>query len=359
MVGKVRVLVLLETADEASAMLELAAEVDAATDIDQEICSFRRPGEETFGMDVRWLGGTSRLDPRPYRRLYRLLDDVDVVHAHPIAVGAVARVFAAIRNVPVIKTEHNTHSDYSHLKNFVNGTTNCLSDVVVTVSESTAADLRRWQRGLLRLAGVETVVIPNGINIDAVREATSSPPVTLPDGVRIGAGGRHVPQKNLQTLIDVAAVLVEEYPTLQLVITGEGPLSPALKRRVNELSLGGHVTFTGYLPERSSVHAVLGELDAYAMPSRHEGCPVAAIEAMAAGLPVVASDIPSLREVLGDAGVYAPVDDSRAFASALRTLLDDDEERQRRSAVATERAEEFHIDQTVAEYERLYRRLGE
>jgi 1,4-alpha-glucan branching enzyme len=358
MADPIRVLVVLEHADESSIPLEVAAGIEtAAADIDQTVCAFRPPDEQTFGVGVVSLDGGTRLDPRPYRRLDRLVREADVVHAHPIAVGAVVRVLAAAHGVPVLTTEHNTA--YSPPQRLVKGTTNTLSDLVVAVSDASAADRHAWERALLRVADVRTTVVHNGIDVATVRERADRPaPVDLPDGVLVGAGGRLVAQKNLETLVEAVGLLADEHPSLQVVITGDGPRRDALEATAREHGVRDRLTFTGFLPERADVHALLAHLDLYAMPSWHEGCPVAAIEALAAGLPVVASDIPPLREVVADAGVYAPPDDETAVADAIGSLASDAQRRASLSAAARERADAFSLDDTVATYAELYRELA-
>lgn len=357
----IRVLVVLEHADESSIPLEVAAGVEsAADDIEQVVCAFRPLEGPTFGVDVLSLGGESRLDPQPYRRLDALVRTADVVHVHPIGVGAVVRVMAAARGVPVVKTEHNTHSDYGPVKNLVNGTTNALSDVVVSVSETIDGDMPDWERALLRAAGVRATVIHNGIDVDAVRAAGSRPvPIDLPDGLLVGAGGRLVPQKNLGTLVDAVALIADDHPEVHVVVTGDGPRREPLQRHARERGVDDRFLFTGFLPERTDVHAVFTRLDLYAMPSRHEGFGLAALEAMAAGLPVVASDIPALREVVGGAGVFVDPNDHTALADALARLAADRPDRAALAETARGRAASFPIEGTVAAYSALYRDLAD
>ena len=357
----IRVLVVLEGADESSIPLEVAAGVEAtAGDIDQVVCAFRPAGRETFDVDVVSLEGETRLDPRPYRRLDVLVRDADVVHVHPIAVGAVVRVLAAAHGVPVVMTEHNTHSDYGRVKNLVNGTANALSDVVVAVSEATAEDVRRWERLLLRAASVRTTVIHNGVDPESVRAAADRPaPVALPDGLLVGAGGRLVAQKNLETLVEAVAALGDDRPDLHVVVTGDGPKREPLRNLARDRGVGDRVTFTGFLPERADVHALLARLDLYAMPSWHEGFGVAALEAMAAGLPVVASDIPPLRELVDGGGLFVDPSDAGALADALDELARDRDRRRELGRTARERAASFRIGDTVDAYAELYRDIAD
>lgn len=357
-----RVLVVLETADESEVPLEIAARVeDADADVEQTVCSFRPPAEATFGLDVVSLDGDSRLAVGPYRRLYGLLGRADVVHVHPNAIGAVTRLMATLRRIAIVTTEHNTHTDFGRLKNLVNGGTNWLSDVVVPVSETVAASFRSWEDTLLRIGGAEKRVVTNGVDVEAVQAGTDrEPPVDLPEGFLIGSGGRMVPQKNLEAVVRALAILEERGADTQfhLVLTGDGPLRPSLERRVDDLGLADSVTFTGFLPERADVYALFGRLDAFALPSHHEGWGVAIGEAMAAGLPVVASDIPTFREVVGDAGVYVDPTDPDDLATALASLSEDPERRQELGRKGRERVtERFPIDATVAEYCTLYDEL--
>jgi glycosyltransferase involved in cell wall biosynthesis len=350
-----RLLVLVEHADESEVPLELAAAVEATGEIVQDVCSVRAPDDRTFGLDVTHLRGRTRLDPRSYHRLYGLLGDADVLHVHPNAAGALARVLAAVRGVPVVKTEHNTHRSYGRLKNLVNGATNLFSDVVVAVSGAVAESFGRWEHRLVHAGGGRTVVIHNGVDVSAVRRAADRRvPLDLPDGILVGAGGAHVPQKNLGTLVDAMALLDDDRPGAHLLLTGDGPRRAALEARVRDRGVDDRVTFTGYLPERTAVHALLARLDLYAMPSRHEGFGVAAVEAMAAGLPVVAGDIPPLREVVGEAGVFVPPRDSAALADVLGDLLEDDDRRAQLAAAATERADDFPMERTVRRYLEIY-----
>lgn len=358
----VDVLVVLNTADESEVPLEVADRVAAADPdgIDQTVCSFYPPAADTFDLDVVSLDADGRFDPAAYRRLWALLGDADVVHVHPNAVGAVARVLATARGVPVIDSQHNPHTAFGPAKNLAIGGTNWLSDAVVAVSGAVADSFGRWEDALLRVAGTETVVIPNGVDVAAVQSAADrDSPVDLPAGFVVGGGGRMVPQKNLGVLIEAVARLADDRPDVHLVLTGDGPRRAALEALARELGVADHVTFAGFLDERADVHALYHRIDAFAFPSRYEGWGVAAGEAMAAGLPVVASDVPALREVVGDAGMLVPHDDPGAVADRLAALHDDPGRRERLGEAARERvSERFPVERTAAEHARLYRRVA-
>jgi starch synthase len=133
---------------------------------------------------------------------------------------------------------------------------------------------------------------------------------------------------------------------LRLLLLGSGRDAKALR----EL-LGGEpgVHWTGeYVNDREAICRHLAAADVYAFPSRHEGFPVAPVEAMACGLPVVAADAPGVADILEDrAGVVVPVGDAEAFARALRALLDDEASRAELGARARRRVEERFSHESV------------
>jgi glycosyltransferase involved in cell wall biosynthesis len=360
--GRIEVLVLLNTADESEVPLLVASHVErfAPDDIEQTVCSFYPPETETFGVNVVSLEGTHRLDLGAYRRLAELIRGADVVHVHPPAVGVFAKLMAAVDRVSVVKTEHNTHTDWSVTKNAVNGTTNVLTDTVVAVSEAVAESFGRWERAFLRFGGVDDVVIPNGADVAAVRTATKrDPPVELPAGFLVGGGGRMVTQKNLDTLIKAMRVVSEDCPDVSLVLTGDGPQRDRLEDLARRAGVTDSVVFTGYLPRLQDVHAVLGRCDLYAMPSRHEGFPGAALESMSAGVPLVVSDIPPLREALADAARFVDPDDPASVATAITELHDDPARRRSLASRALERVRErFPVERTAREHVALYRAVS-
>jgi len=361
--GTTSVLVVLNTADESEVPLEVADRVAAVApdDLDQTVCSFYPPGEETFEVEIRSLDATHRIDPGAYRELVSLIRETDVIHVHPNSVGSVARLVAAVSGTAVVTSEHNTHPDLGTLTTFVNGGTNWLSDIVIAVSEAVADSFGRWEETLLRLGGAETTVIHNGVDVDAVAAAADRPvPVDLPDGFLIGSGGRMVPQKNLATVIEAVAMLAETGRDPHLVLTGDGPKRESLERLAADRGIDDRVLFTGYLDRRADVHALFHELDAYTLPSRHEGWGVAVGEAMAAGLPVVVGDIPPFREVVGEAGRLVDPEDPRALAEHLERLSDDDDLRTELGTAGQRRIRErFPIERTARAHVALYRRLGE
>jgi glycosyltransferase involved in cell wall biosynthesis len=169
------------------------------------------------------------------------------------------------------------------------------------------------EAGILRHCSRERV-IPNGIELDL-------PPATgSPDGRCLGFLGRLVEQKNPLLLLDVLdALRAEEY---RLAIIGDGPLLDELRRRTAALALNDRVEFVGSLPRAQALDR-LRSVDVLLMPSRWEGMPLAALEAMVMGVPVVASAVGGLREIIEDSrsGFLIADRDPARYAAAIRGLI--------------------------------------
>jgi glycosyltransferase involved in cell wall biosynthesis len=181
------------------------------------------------------------------------------------------------------------------------------------------------------------------------------PPASRParDVATVVAVGRFEHQKGFDVLVDAFARL----PAGRLLLVGDGSERGALERQVALLGLDHRVRLTGWIDDP---RALLDEADVFALPSRFEGFPLAVVEAMLAGLPVVAADVGSVREavVAGESGVLVNPDDAAGLATALQRLLEDEAERARLGRGARKRAlERFVADRMAKAYVELYREL--
>jgi glycosyltransferase involved in cell wall biosynthesis len=177
------------------------------------------------------------------------------------------------------------------------------------------------------------------------------------DSLVIGTAGRLEPVKRIDALIEATARLRARHPRLRLLIAGEGSLRAGLERLVSELAIADGVQFIGWEPNLSSFHE---EVDIFVMPSAHEGFGIAALEAMAAGVPVVGSDVEGLRELVEDgrSGLLVPVGDIDALTDRIELLLSNAALRKRIGDAARERVEEcFTSERMVRGIEAVYERL--
>jgi len=175
-------------------------------------------------------------------------------------------------------------------------------------------------------------------------------PVPLPgQGPVVGVVARLEPGKRVDLLIRAVA----ELPGVRLVIVGDGPAGPELRRLVGDLGLSSRVDFAGWTDHARSYAAAF---DVVAVPSRSEGFGLVTIEAMLAGTVVVATDVGGAREQLGDsAGLVVPPDDLDALRTALMTVLSDSDRRRSMGERARRRAlTEFSPARMARAYEALY-----
>jgi L-malate glycosyltransferase len=200
--------------------------------------------------------------------------------------------------------------------------------------------------------------IPNG-----VAAATLASQARQPFGLRRQPGERLFgtlaglrPEKNLDRLLRIAAMLPDAIPW-RLVIAGEGSQRAQLEAQARELGLLERVVFTGFIERPGSV---LGEFDVFVLTSDTEQMPISVLEAMAVGLPVLATDVGDLRLMLPPATRHLCLfgrDEERAFAERLAALLASPDECRRLGALNRERAADFGVDAMVARYDRLWREL--
>jgi glycosyltransferase involved in cell wall biosynthesis len=206
-------------------------------------------------------------------------------------------------------------------------------------------------------------VIYNGIDLSAFdnpgrdrREARRE--LGLADGdVALIQVARLHPLKDHATALRALARVVRQRPDVRLVVVGAGPQEAAIARQVRELGLGPFVRLLG---RRHDVPRLLGAADLALLSSRSEGIPLALIEAMAAGLPAVATRVGGIPEVVeeGITGALAPAGDDEALAAQILRLVGDPAARAGLAASARRRAfDRFGDDRMLAAYGRAYREM--
>jgi glycosyltransferase involved in cell wall biosynthesis len=191
-----------------------------------------------------------------------------------------------------------------------------LSGRTVAVSSPLADQISRD----LLVTRSRIATIPNGVRATPASGSAVREELGLgADDRLVVATGNLYPVKGHVHLIDAMALLTGRHPDLQLAICGRGDQEDALRSRARANGIGGHVHLLGL---RSDVPAVLAAADLFVLPSLSEGLPLALLEAMCAGCPIVASDVGDVGKALGaDAGVLVEPGNPSALASALETLL--------------------------------------
>jgi glycosyltransferase involved in cell wall biosynthesis len=341
-------------------VIRLAAGLDRRR-FEPFICCLDRPGPfaaraEAAGVEVVALDKRGPLDVRAAWRLARLLHSrrVDVVHTHLWGASLWGRLAAVGARVPVIvTTEHNVDSwkKSYHLaldRALAPATTHlvAVSQQVREFYEARGVGRGRWQ---VVYNGVDTSAAPRPERGAAFLELGLGK-----DDPVVGLVGRLVPAKAPEVFVRALALAVARVPGLRGLVVGDGPLRSELEAEARRLGLGASVVFAGV---RHDVPELLPGLDALAFSSLREGLSMAMLEAMAAGVPVVATDVGGTPELIvhGVTGLLVPPGRPESLADALVGLLEDEDGRDAIREAARRCVEErFSLGQMTAAHEALY-----
>jgi len=280
----------------------------------------------TSGITVWSPGLTSRR--APVRGLGALLHHwrarrPDVLCTFMFHANVVGRVVGRVARVPVVVSSIRNERFGPRWRERLEAATERLGDVTVVNSTAVAASL--VARGVVRADRWR--VIPNAVDLVrfAPRDAAARDVARTRLGVRGDAFlwlvvGRLYPQKDHAALLRAVTLLRERHPSLRLAIAGDGPLRASLRQQARELSLTDEVHWLGV---RTDVPDLLVASDAFVLPSRWEGSPNALLEALAAGVPVAATDVGGVRELVEDgrSGFVAPPGDAGALAAAMERVM--------------------------------------
>ena len=313
------------------------------------------------GIPVLTMHKSAKVDLGHVLRLRNLMreEKVDIVHTHVFTANLWGRLAAIAAGVPVVIThEHSSFSVDDRYRRLIERVLSRRTDKIISVSEELRVRLIHEAR--LPLATVTT--IHNGLR----------PPAALNDARRnqlrrtlglerfdhlIGSVGRLEPRKNYRLLLEAMARLIRQHPSTALVLVGSGEEAASLRYRAGELGITPNVVFAGY---RSDVRDLLGIMTTFCMSSNTEGISMALLEAMVAGVPVVATNVGGNPEIVPDGsyGILVPPGDAAALAEALIETLNHRDLALERARKSQKRACEFFGERRMIQrIEELYTQL--
>ena len=326
------------------------------------VCALGRPVCDADDLDARCLDARGPFDLPGYVRLCRLLGRLrpDLIHLHLLWAELWGLLAARHLGVPAVITGHCTYD--ARADSYLARRS---SRALVRAAAATICISRSVARYRVQSCGDSPPrlrVIHNGIEVDkycpdGLREEARARFALPRHGVVIGTVARLHPVKGIDTFLGAAALLARRRQEVRFLVAGGGPQEEGLRRLASSLGLHGRVTFTGEVAG-AEVPKALAAMDVFVAPSLREGLGIAAIEAMAAGLPVAASDCEGLAEVVEDgrSGLLFAPGDARALAGKLDLLLRQPELARRLSVGARERARSaFSLDGMVTKVEAVYR----
>jgi glycosyltransferase involved in cell wall biosynthesis len=254
---------------------------------------------------------------------------VDIVHTHGFRSTFYGRVAVLFTGVKLVTTVHVSLYDYVDTPAVVRRAYILAerllafrTDRCICISAAMRADALR-----LGAAPARTVLVPNGVDADRFHPRPASPALRhalgiLGPGPVIGTVGRAVTEKGQAYLVDTLPLLRTGWPHLRCVFVGDGPELPRLRRRAADLGVEDHCLFPGV---RRDVEEIYPLLDVFVLPSLREPFGLALLEAMATGIPVVATAAGGPPDFIrhGINGLLVPPRDAAALARAVDSLLTD------------------------------------
>lgn len=345
--------------------------VDLARNIDKErfdvsVCALREGGPlERELLDdgipvIKLSDDRKRVDYLTFWRLYRVFRAMrpSIVHTHntqPFLEGTLAAVLAGVPSV--IHTDHGRRFPDKTRYMTAERIMSRFVRRIVAVSEATKHDLVRYEK----IPEAKIMVVANGIDerkygLPGDRNGKRRELGIAPEaGPLIGWCGRLAPEKGLADLISAVALMTKDFPNLLLLIVGEGELETSLRQKVHERNLGRWIRFVG---PRSDVPEIMVLLDLFVLPSLREGLPLVLLEAMAASLPIVATDVGGNANAVVDGinGLIVKPGDPDGLVAAMNRLLSD---KAMQETCAKNSLKLFHqcfgLRKMLDEYEAIYR----
>ena len=306
------------------------------------------------------LGLSSPYDPRAFSRLAGMpeetfLEHADIIHSHLFPSQLIVSLVREGKplNGRLITTEHSTSNRRrgTFSGRLIDRLFYPLYDRVVCVSDGAAAELEYW----IPAISDRLRVISNGIDLDGFSSAKI---FNDKDHTVILSVGRLTEAKNYHTAIKAFSILHSSSRTeLKYVIAGSGNLESELKELAAELGVFSNIEFPGDVKD---IPDLMHGADIFFMPSAREGFGIAAVEAMASGLPVVASDVPGIGDVVGrdgSCGTLVNPHSPREMAEALSNLIDNQDSARKMGLCGLKRVSLFNIESTIDEYLRLFSKV--
>ncbi|MCE5306582.1 MAG: glycosyltransferase [Acidobacteriales bacterium] len=313
---------------------------------------------EAHGVPVFHLGKRRGFDPRMWTRLARVIREVrpSIIHTHSYVLRYVMPAWMLARRGRVVHTVHNLAGREVELAGrMVHRVAFRAGAVPVAISDEVARSFRETygrDPGAVIYNGTE---VENGFQPGA-RDSWRRAQGFRSADLLIVSLARFEAQKNPQGLIRAFARALPRLPSGYLVMAGEGTLLTECRELASSLGISERIRFLGLCQD---VAELLSACDIFALASDWEGVPVAVIEAMAAGLPVVATAVGGVSELVeeGVTGVLAPPRDVEAVSKAIVELASNPERLRQMSVQARKRAHRFDSAVMIESYARLFERL--
>lgn len=313
---------------------------------------------EENGIMVYETGVKSIYSPMQIFKIGPFLKKYDIVHTHlfPTQYWAIMAKKIFRIKIPMVTTEHSTNNRRRNRKElrWIERIIYNNYDRIICISKEAKVKLIEWVPKIES----RTTVIYNGINLKSIEDAKPYNRMKFFGEFKINKNSKIIlmvsrfsMQKDYKTLINAAKLLPEDY---HIILVGKGPLKDEMIYLAESLNISHRVHFLGY---RKDVERIMKSVDLYVQSSHWEGFGIAAAEAMAAGLPVVASDVPGLSEVVGNGGILFPKGNHESLAIKIEEICSSQEKYQKVANKCNMKSKEFDIEEMVNKYIKEYLEL--
>jgi glycosyltransferase involved in cell wall biosynthesis len=361
----------LEAAGVGNLLLDIVKHTDDDADIEYTVCFIEKydtlvPEFENAGARVVDFGAEFKFDPRMLARMAQFFrrEEFDILHTHLPYSKLLGRMFGRLGgHTKIVSTHHSMPENYHPLIGRLERMTRPLDTKIVAISEGVerafTGSAHQYEPG----QSGKWCTIYSGVDVTGFNErVTDTDTTALESQYDIGdepvflSVGRYVSLKGQHDLIAAMGRIVNEWPNVQLFLVGWGVLEDELRTAAENRGLAENVTLTGRVPH-ADIHEWYALADVFVMPSMLEGLGIAGLEAMAAELPVVATNVPGLREIVvgGRTGLLVPPNAPNQLADAMVRAARTNEPYGKKGyerAVAT-----FDIRKTTSSYVQLYHEL--
>jgi len=313
------------------------------------------------GVPVTMFRHRSNGFPSTLRDLLRLIRErrIAILHTHEFFMNSLGLVASRLTGVPLVATVHGRNYYAERFRRrLAYRLVGKFAGQMITVSE----DVRRFLEENIGIPANRIRVIPNGVPVNGISSYERVVAVRETLGLRrntrvVATVGSLYPVKGHTYLIDAAVHVVRRCPDVTFLIVGRGGLREKLEAQASSLAVTPFVRFLGH---RNDVQDLLSVCGVFVLPSLSEGMPLALLEAMAAGIPSVATRVGGVGEAIedGKSGLLVPPGDSHALAESIIKLLEDRTLARQMGQYARDVvARRFSVSRMVDDYKEIYARL--
>ena len=351
-----------------SAMTEAEAQL-----VNKQLATAKKQGIEVVDVPALLRRISPFNDIKSFVSIFRILrtSKPDIVHTHTSKAGILGRLAAWMARVPIIIHTPHGHVFYGHFGRSLSKIFLQMEKLLGRITHHHIALTPEECNDYLCLRVSNpgnTTVIYSGVDIRRFRKVAKQRTEkrkelgTPPDSLVIGYVGWLIPIKGVTYLVSAMARAAEQHPKSLLVLVGKGDdkgeEEVKLKKQVESLGLADKVLFLGW---RADVEEIMGCFDILVLPSLNEGMGRVLVEAMAAGLPIVASSVGGIPDLVKDGknGLLVPPADASALAKTISDLLSDKEKRNRMGEAGKKMCRQYSAEAMLEQIDDLYTELLE